>query len=94
MTEQKTYLCVGGPLAGKRYMASVGRDYFRIALAPSMREALIRVPSTILPADVQMVEYRRRGIHGEASFWVPVGQSERETIVLLLEAYERDVKRG
>ncbi len=95
-TDHKSFLCVGGPLAGRRYAPesktgfTVPARTYTAADDPASSE--FRPNKTI---DAELVRYRVEPFHtpqGSVSFWVPERQTPLETITLLLETYERALK--
>lgn len=84
----ETWLCIGGPLAGKR-KSFKGREL----VAPILEE----IPREINPNPPDQVEIKR--VIYQRMIWnvgdesivllVPSDQSPKETLLLLLEAYER-----
>jgi hypothetical protein len=93
MSESKrmSYLCIGGPLAGRRYEVQVSDRFSTPAFrffAPALSNETTPDSSTTL----EIVDYHEQVFHspeGAVSFWVPFGQTPLQTIELLLEAYER-----
>lgn len=93
MSENKSMLCVGGPLAGKRRAILYGNGF----VVPVLKDA--DLAATHLPVDdpkattdFVRVGYRSevfRTPDGDVSFWVPEDQTPLETITLLLETYEK-----
>jgi hypothetical protein len=93
--ELKSYLCVGGPHAGKRYMAPKDQDWFRVAIAPQLSAQDFDPNKEDKAITIQTVDYRRESIHtpdGRVSFWVPHDQSPLTTMKMLLGAYEEYCK--
>lgn len=90
----KSLLCVGGPYAGQRY-ESTNEAGFRAAVLPPVKLAFDPdVEETF--ADIVVVEYRVlqfRTEQGEVEFWVPSGQTALDTITMLLETYERSMRK-
>lgn len=89
--KKKSYLCVGGPLGGKRYAILYGTG-FTVPVYEEMPdpESLDYQPNK--PVKVENIRYREetfRTQEGDVSFFVPEGQTPFETMTLLLETYER-----
>jgi len=88
----KALLCVGGPRAGQR-MAILHGTGFSVAVRPDVPE------NDPAHADfkpnrqvTEFTSYREEIFHapeGDVSFWVPTGQSQQQTILMLLEVYEQ-----
>lgn len=98
MPDKKSFLCVGGPLAGRRYepQSKLG---FRVPVRSE--RAADADPSSPdyqpnKPVSYEIAEYREETFHtpeGDISFWVPYRQTAGETITLLLETYEQHHRR-
>lgn len=90
--QYNSYLCIGGPRAGQRYDAD-RRFGFRAAVVPPLSVAVGPIPGDKIQA--QIVEYRAECFHTETEdiwFWVPQGQSQLQTMNLLLGTYEEHWK--
>ena len=95
--EHKSMLCVGGPSAGKRYATLFGNGF----IVPEMRDGPMNDPlheeyQPNKPPAPHFTRYRRevfRTNEGDVSFWVPEGQTQLQTITLLLETYERATEK-
>jgi hypothetical protein len=91
MTDYVSMLCVGGPLAGRRYDAQPGAGFVTPVRTSSLAEF---DPSHYMPnatVSVVLTHYRAETFHtpqGDVAFWTPEGQTALETITLLLETYE------
>lgn len=89
MATKKSWLCVGGPMAGRRY-ATESNSSFRVAVRSPM-PMVIGPAAMEEPTAVETVVYivQRFGTQqGHVSFWVPEKQTTLETITLLLDCYE------
>ncbi len=92
MTEHKSMLCIGGPLAGQRFAARSGSG-FRV---PVKMEISANDPNSEdfqpnKPVRVDDTYYRAETFHtqqGGVSFWIPAGLTHLEAMTLLLESYE------
>lgn len=84
MANAKSLLCIGGPYSG-RHVELVNGNRFNAEL-PRLGAA-VRLP--FAHRSIAYVEQRIRTSDGDVSFFVPEGQSARETISLLLDAYEK-----
>lgn len=85
----KSYLCVGGPLAGQKYDAQ--GNYFKVPInkPPIASVPIANVPDG--PVDIEVIYYIEETFHtahGSIMFWIPQGQTWFETMTLLLEGYE------
>jgi hypothetical protein len=94
MNTRKSYLCIGGPCAGKRYRHD--GDCFNVAERPPLSIAMGPGPTSI--ETIKTTTYVRQKFHTEGNItevWVPEGQTASQTMELLLETYEiyRTVKR-
>jgi hypothetical protein len=92
MADHKSMLCVGGGRAGQRYAALSGSG-FRVPIKPYASENDPNHPDwrPNKPVKIHLADYREETFHtpqGDVSFWVPNGQTQLETITMLLEAYE------
>lgn len=90
--QYNSYLCVGGPRAGQRFEAD-RRSGFRVPVTPQLSVAVGPIPGD--KVQVEIMEYRAEGFHtetGDVWFWVPQGQSQLETMKLLLSTYEEHWK--
>lgn len=86
--ERKSYLCVGGPLAGLRYEAAPGSGF---AVPVITDRTFVNSYNEVQP-EFERHEYRRETFHtpqGDVSMWIPAGQTPLQTITMLLETYER-----
>lgn len=86
--EHHSHVCVGGPLAGRRYLAKSEMG-FCTAIPPKVR----LTPSNKAADTVSFttVNYKRdtfRTADGDVSFWVPNDQTALQTMTLLLDNYE------
>lgn len=88
MATKKSWLCVGGPMAGRRYETD-SNSSFRVAVRSPMpmviRDA-IEEPTTV--ETVVYIAQRFGTQQGHVSFWVPEKQTTLETLTLLLDCYE------
>lgn len=88
---EKAYLCVGGPLAGKRYAILYG-DSFLVAKMDGML-ANRPLPDRDVAVEEKLIRYFRMAFPtdggGHCFYWVPEGQTATETQNLLAVAYER-----
>lgn len=85
--EHHSHVCVGGPLAGKRYLAKSERG-FRAAVRP---KTTLTVPLSDKITTIATVDYKRDSFHttdGDISFWVPNDQTPLQTMTILLDNYE------
>jgi hypothetical protein len=81
-------ICVGGPMAGKVKRILYGRSFVVQELKPILHHGfpITREP---LSRDVTYVLQAFSCRRDVWEFWVPEGQSERETLELLLTTYEK-----
>src|SRR5882724_13022762 len=95
--DMKTCLCVGGPLAGKRYAILHGTG-FRVAVRLDVPENNRHSPDFKPNSQaVAFHQYREEIVHtpeGDVSFWTPVGQTPLDTLKILLGAYEKSFAPG
>ena len=80
-------------MAGKRYEA--GSNGFRTAVKSTMIKFSSDDNYEAAMEAVEIVEYRFEAFHtpqGDISFWTPTTQTPFQTMVLLLEAYERTLR--
>jgi len=88
---KRSYLCIGGPCAGKKYDAVLYGNHFKVTVLPTT------IPSTVFdttdtPTEIKFVTYEIETFHTPecaVQFWVPEGQKPFETMKLLLESYEK-----
>ncbi len=99
MADKKSYLCVGGPLGGRRYEAKIGAGF----CVPRLTETGIGPNPTAkdyMPnaaVEARFTEYQHEVFHtpqGDVSFWTPKGQTPMETINILLGGYEHACKQS
>lgn len=89
----RTRLCVGGPWAGKKYEAPRGQTEFQIAVTqPLPVQAYDQDQFNSMTTVITHVVYKevrfRAGEDYVVTFWAPTNQSLKETMLLLLEAYQ------
>jgi hypothetical protein len=91
----RSYLCVGGPKAGQRVAVREGVRIIRVPIAPKIAHAVD--PNTEDQLKIEVVEYREQTLVGDelaggyesVTVWAPTTQGPRQTLELLLEAYEK-----
>lgn len=85
-------MCVGGPLAGKQKHVLYGKSFMVEELKPLLHRGfpVTREPISITTKYVLQAFNTRQGDCWE--FWVPEGQTERQTLEILLTTY-RDARR-
>lgn len=90
-------LAVGGRESGKRFTLYDGQDYLRVSYTESgltfWALGPAEVPETV---EVHFTLYQRQLFRGNSQFFyllVPAEQTPDETMMLLLESFEK-VKRG
>lgn len=89
MVKAKSLLCIGGPYSGQRVELVNGDRFYVPAPARAHVEGNACFGLSRSLNSVAYVEQRVRTPDGEASFFVPEGQSALDTMTMLLEAYER-----
>lgn len=89
MTEEKTMLCVGGPMAGMRF-ASQSPLGFKV---PVCKKYTFIETKEIFDISYNYYHEQRFITElGSISFWVPIDQKPKETMSLLIEEYERSFR--
>lgn len=90
MTERKSMLCIGGPLAGKRFEAKSGAG-FSVPVREELPDSTSVDYQPNKSVTVEYFHYREEVFHtpqGDVFFWVLESQTPLETMKLLLESYE------
>lgn len=87
----KNHICVGGPLGGQRKAVMEG-SRFRIALNhwPTSSRAPFTEADMQEKVQVDIAVYIEERMHtpqGELFFWVPEGQTPRQTMEILVAGY-------
>lgn len=89
---EKNYLCVGGPLSGKRFAILYG-NRFHVDIG-TLSNYLYQPVGSAKPdyVEIKFACYEKHTFHTEDSqyihMWIPEGQTGAETMNLLLESYE------
>ena len=90
-----TYLCVGGPLDGKRYHETKHNNFRAFYQKPQFATFdPVMVPLEKF-ATIESIIYNMeifKSTDGDIAIWVPEGQSLFETMKMLLEGYARDAE--
>jgi len=90
MTIFKSYLCVGGPIAGQKYNAG-GHNHFKVPVRNKTKNMLDPTNEPMEPTSIENVIYKEETFHtrqGIITFWIPSDQTWYETMKLLLEGYK------
>lgn len=85
----KSYLCVGGPHAGQKYEAGK-RTHFSVPIkTESTAEGFhSKADASSVVETITYIEETFHTHQGPITFWIPLGQTWYETMVLLMEGYE------
>lgn len=80
----KSYLCVGGPLAGQKYDAP--GNNFKVPIQESASTS--EIYDNVVIKTITYIEETFRTHQGDITFWIPQGQTWFDTMILLLDGYE------
>jgi len=93
MKTEHTYLCIGGPKAGQQIAVLPPNTPRMIVLINKTKFSYDFDPAIVSEkVEVEYFEYRATTLHtpqSDLTFWVPMGQTDLETMRLLMEAYIR-----
>src|SRR5262245_60979933 len=87
---KRTFVCVGGPLAGKRYEAE--KDWFSTPMkqpGETWKQSPMEVNSNSV---VSIVVYQETTFYtpdGGLTFWTPTGQTHMQSMEMLLDTYQQ-----
>jgi hypothetical protein len=94
----KTRMCIGGPKDGQTIMTADSQIYLRAA-GPSRRTAIAGPGSFDPNTTVPIVDYHlQQWATGpdpldRMEFWVPQGQTARQTMDMLVKSHEQQARR-